>query len=227
MRKLMVLLVSVMVIAPALASAEKVQVLNWSDLVPKFKPIENPLRHLDVKLRYDIEYLASIRYWVKTGQISKVDVEYEHGVELEHKLKSQKVEFEPLIVKFDAFLDEIERRNKSIVKELDGKLVRMPGYALPLETTSDALDEFLLVPSIGACIHTPVPPSNQMVFVKLKQSYKAKKLYEPVWITGKMKIENAKQKVLYSDGEVGIEAAYTLQGISIEPYKTNAQLLDP
>jgi hypothetical protein len=221
MRKLMILLVSAVIFVPALASAERVQVLNWSDLVPKFKPIKNPLRHLDVKLRYDIEYLASIRYWVKTRQISKVDVEYEQGAELEHKLKTQKVEYEPQIAKFNAFLDEIDRRNKSIVKELDGKLVRIPGFALPLETTSDALDEFLLVPTIGACIHTPVPPSNQMVFVKLKQSYKAKKLYEPVWITGKMKIENAKQKVLYSDGEVGIEAAYTIQGTNIEPYETN------
>ncbi len=200
------------------AFADNPQILGWEDLVPKQAPLENPLSHLDTELRLDIEYLASIRYWQKTGQISEVDTEYEYGIELEHKLKKSKVDFEPLITKYDAFLDEIEHRNKLVVSSLEAKLVRIPGYALPLETSGAAITEFLLVPTIGACIHTPVPPANQMVFVHFSKARELKGLFEPVWVTGRMKIEQQKRSVVYSDGEGGVESAYTIQGANIEPY---------
>jgi uncharacterized protein len=203
--------------SPTLANSLKV--LGWRDLIPKLEPLKNPLHKIEIKLRLDIEYLASIRYWVKTGQISEVDVEYEQGVELEHEFKKNKVDFESLIAQYDAFLNEIEKRNKLVVNKLDGRLVRIPGYALPLETSATAVTEFLLVPTIGACIHTPVPPANQMIFVKLNQSYQAKRLYDPVWITGRIKIEHNKRAINYSDGENGVESAYTLQGVKVEPYK--------
>ena len=41
---------------------------------------------------------------------------------------------------------------------LDGLTVRLPGYVLPLEITGRKVTEFLLVPWVGACIHTPPPP---------------------------------------------------------------------
>jgi|TARA_B100001964_G_scaffold35100_1_gene37625 hypothetical protein len=207
--------------------ADTPQVLGWRDLVPKLEPHVNPLRKIDIKLRFDIEYLASIRYWIKTGQISEVDTEYEQGVELEHKFKSNNVDFEPLVTQYNAYLDEIDRRSKLVVEALDGQLVKIPGYALPLETSATAITEFLLVPSIGACIHTPVPPSNQMVFVKLNQSYQTKRLYDPVWITGRIKLEQNKKAVVYNDGESGVESSYTLTGVKIEPYKNEIQITNP
>ena len=42
----------------------------------------------------------------------------------------------------------------------------MPGYLLPLEFSGKLVSEFLLVPWVGACIHTPPPPPNQIVHVK-------------------------------------------------------------
>ena len=193
--------------------------LGWGDLVPKLERLKNPLGKLEIQLRFDIQYLASIRHMIKTGQISKVAVEFEQGVELQHKFKTNNVNYEPLVTQFNAYLDEIERRNKLVVQALDGQLVKLPGYALPLETSATAVTEFLLVPSIGACIHTPVPPPNQMVFVKLNQSYQAKRLYEPVWITGRIKLEQKKKAIVYSDGESGVESSYTLMGVKVVPYK--------
>ena len=201
------------------ALAEKPQVLSWQDLVPKQKIQENPLEELELQLRLDIEYIAIIRYQFRTGQISEVHPDYEYALELSHKLKLDKVDIELLISEFDEFLDEIERQNKIAVKELDGNFVRLPGYVMPLETSGTGIDEFLLVPSIGACIHTPVPPANQMVFVEVKESFYAQELYEPVWVTGLMKLEYEKSSLTYSDGVGTVESAYVIQDAVVELYE--------
>jgi uncharacterized protein len=51
--------------------------------------------------------------------------------------------------------------------ELEGRSVRLPGYVVPLQGGKAGLSEFLLVPYFGACIHTPPPPANQIVYVRL------------------------------------------------------------
>jgi hypothetical protein len=219
MRRFFIFLLLIAVLSPSITSAEVAKTLGWRDLVPKLEPLKNPLEGLEPTLRYDIEYLATIRYWTDTGQIFEVDSEFERGVELEHQFKKDRVDFEPMVASFNNFLNEIDRRNRMVVQELDGELVRIPGFALPLETSATAVSEFLLVPSIGACIHTPVPPANQLVFVKLNQSYKMSKLYEPIWITGRMKIESVQRAVSYSDGKNGVESAYAMEAVSIEPYR--------
>jgi hypothetical protein len=219
MRRFYIFFILIALLSPAVTYAEVAKTLGWRDLVPKLEPLKNPLEGLEPTLRYDIEYLATIRYWTDTGQISEVDSEFERGVELEHQFKKDRVDFEPMVASFNNFLNEIDRRNRMVVQELDGELVRIPGFALPLETSATAVSEFLLVPSIGACIHTPVPPANQLVFVKLNQSYKMSKLYEPIWITGRMKIESLQRAVSYSDGKNGVESAYAMEAVSIEPYR--------
>src|SRR6187549_1707175 len=60
------------------------------------------------------------------------------------------------------------------LKALDGKSVRIPGYMVPLEDDSEIVSEFLLVPYVGACIHTPPPPPNQIVQVKMNSKKKVK-----------------------------------------------------
>jgi hypothetical protein len=73
---------------------------------------------------------------------------------------------------------------------LDGQLVKLPGYIVPLDSDEGGLiQEFLLVPYFGACIHVPPPPPNQIVFVKLAKPYNLKSMADPVWITGTMKTQ--------------------------------------
>lgn len=73
------------------------------------------------------------------------------------------------------------------VQALDGKYVKLPGYIVPLESDEGGLlDEFLLVPYYGACIHVPPPPPNQVVYVRLKKPFFLKSMEEPFWITGTM-----------------------------------------
>jgi hypothetical protein len=73
------------------------------------------------------------------------------------------------------------------VRELDGQYVKLPGYIVPLESDAGGmLDEFLLVPYFGACIHVPPPPPNQIVYVKLAKPFNLKSMANPYWVIGRL-----------------------------------------
>lgn len=67
---------------------------------------------------------------------------------------------------------------------LDGAYIKMPGYIVPLEIAADGVRDFILVPYMGACIHTPPPPANQLVLVKSKPAWPVEQLWDAVWVTG-------------------------------------------
>jgi uncharacterized protein len=73
-----------------------------------------------------------------------------------------------------------------IVPELDGKTVRISGYIVPLDFDATKVKEFLLVPFVGACIHVPPPPANQIIFVKLSAGFEVGGTFDPVTVTGKL-----------------------------------------
>ncbi|UAA39054.1 DUF3299 domain-containing protein [Paraneptunicella aestuarii] len=98
-----------------------------------------------------------------------------------------------------------------IIPELNGQLVKIPGFVVPLEGDDVSLTEFLLVPFFGACIHVPPPPSNQIVYVKFAKPIPVDSLYDPVWVTGKLSTEAW-------TGEIA-SVGYRLTGTKVEPFE--------
>ena len=96
-------------------------------------------------------------------------------------------------------------------QDLNGSVVKLPGYSLPLEMNDVGVTEFLLVPYVGACIHVPPPPANQMVWVQMSEPIIFKSLLEAVWVTG---VFDATPVQL---GQL-LEAGYTLSANEISPY---------
>ena len=76
-------------------------------------------------------------------------------------------------------------------QSLDGKRVHIGGYVVPLDFEATRVKEFLLVPFVGACIHVPPPPANQIVYVKAEQGFEVKATFDPVWVTGTLTVTPA------------------------------------
>ncbi len=76
-----------------------------------------------------------------------------------------------------------------VVQELNGKRVRIGGYVVPLDFDATKVTEFLLVPFVGACIHVPPPPANQIIYVKSAQGITLKGEFDPVYVTGTISTE--------------------------------------
>jgi uncharacterized protein len=75
-----------------------------------------------------------------------------------------------------------------VVGTLDGKAVTIGGYIVPLDFDATTVKEFLLVPFVGACIHVPPPPANQIIFVKAEKGIEVGKVFDPIYVTGTMKV---------------------------------------
>ena len=97
-------------------------------------------------------------------------------------------------------------------KSLDGATVRLPGFIIPLDARRDGVvDEFLLVPYFGACIHVPPPPPNQLVYVRMARRTTLQSPYDAYWITGKLHLQT-------TTTHLG-SAAYALRAEKIELYQ--------
>lgn len=62
--------------------------------------------------------------------------------------------------------------------------IRLPGYVVPVLFDGDLVQDFILVPYVGACIHVPPPPANQLVYVRTDIPFDATGLFEPVTVAG-------------------------------------------
>jgi hypothetical protein len=72
------------------------------------------------------------------------------------------------------------------VVDYDGKRVAIAGFIVPLDLDATKVREFLLVPYIGACMHVPPPPPNQIVYVRSDKGVRITGLFDAVTVTGVM-----------------------------------------
>ena len=81
--------------------------------------------------------------------------------------------------------------------------------------------EFLLVPWVGACIHTPPPPPNQIVHVVLDEenAFESRSLFEPVWASGVLSTRRSTRNLFLKDGSSDIEISYRLQAGQVEVFR--------
>jgi hypothetical protein len=99
-------------------------------------------------------------------------------------------------------------RPAPVVASLDGKRVHIGGYIVPLDFDATRVKEFLLVPFVGACIHVPPPPANQIVYVKTEAGFDVQGTFDPVWVTGILKVTTAFTGLA--------EAGYSLEAEKVE-----------
>jgi uncharacterized protein len=94
--------------------------------------------------------------------------------------------------------------------EMNGVTIRIAGYAVPLEESRAGITEFLLVPYFGACIHSPPPPSNQIIDVRLQRPLAILHSMKAVWVAGTLHAHRSQTSM----GTSG----YALQAASVELY---------
>jgi hypothetical protein len=190
--------------------------VGWDDLIPSAPApaIENPFDAMQPEQIDILRKILRLELGLEPGDTDAV-VE---AAELRAKLEAEGLDVDDLFAKREEIMEQRRRVAESVNEDFVEKDVRLPGYLLPLEMRDRKAVEFLLVPTVGACIHTPPPPANQVVHVRYPEGFAVDGLYTPVWINGRLKAESSTQRVGYSDGQARVTVSYAMQPDVVEPY---------
>lgn len=196
--------------------AADVREVGWEDLTGPTTPIENPFETLTNE---QMENLARV---LRLDTIAEEDNDKDAAADakaLRGVLYDQGVKVDFLLAERLRIMAQLEAEASAPNEDVVGKTIRIPGYLLPLEMNGDKATEFLLVPTIGACIHVPPPPANQIVRVSYPEGFEAEGLYTPIWITGELRNEPTTSPLFLVDGSDDVSATYKLRATSVEIYK--------
>ena len=220
MKSLFIQLTSVLILFSGFhAHAEDSREVTWDDLVPESVHFDDPFETLFEDQLYNLALIARYREQQESKDKSPdfTKAEYDEAVA---KLEKENVDIEGLLLKRVEVTEKRRLRGLTANAELNGKNIRLPGYLLPLEFENKKVTEFLLVPWVGACIHTPPPPPNQIVHVKLEKGFElGDEIYTAVWVNGLMKTENNSPELSFVDGKQNIDVGYVLQADAVELYE--------
>ena len=94
--------------------------------------------------------------------------------------------------------------------DLAGQRIALAGYMTPISVENNKTRTFLLVPYVGACIHVPAPPPNQVILVESADPVDVREMWTPFVAVGEVSVETI---------DTGLaEVGYTMRLERIEPY---------
>lgn len=102
-----------------------------------------------------------------------------------------------------------------VTSTLVDQAVMIDGYILPLDRRGDRVVEFLLVPWVGACIHTPSPPPNQIVRVVYPEGLAHAQEFSAWRVAGTLRYRPATHDLFLVDGRRDVPAVYALSSAEI------------
>jgi hypothetical protein len=200
------------------ASTEKAQQITWKNLVPQVEIYNDPFLKLTPDQKLDLVVVSRTRQLQAEG----VNITPEQAERLTNaltRLENDQIDIDGLLALRWEIAAKRKHAMESVNETLNEQQVRLAGYVLPLEMDGLKITEFLLVPYVGACIHEPVPPANQIVLVTFAQGIEVDGRFTPVWVQGKMSTEIGTTKLYLIDGSADIPRSYTLEADAIELYK--------
>jgi hypothetical protein len=209
------LLVGLLFMPYLAGSSDEPRQIMWKDLGP---PADQSFSRLSKFQALQLADVAGIRERKARGEkLNSYDLDNERTTS--RKLEEAGFDVDAMLARRKEYMEGGRQQGRAVNAELDGQTVRMPGYILPLEFSGKDITEFLLVPYVGACIHTPPPPPNQIVHVKSDKPIANVTVFSPVWVTGRLSAVSAKKSLSLVDGASEINVGYAIRASVVELYK--------
>ena len=202
----------------AIAHAETKEI-DWSDLIdPAVVDFDDPFQDLTYDQLADLRRVAIARE--KLAAQSQTE---DAKTEAENVLGAADARLRTAGIDVDWMLEQrwivAARREAAFTSgnpAVDGKTIRLSGYAIPGTLDLDGSRVAYIVPERGMCSHTPPPNPNQLVRVRLKDDWQPRMLHEPVRLTGQLQISPSAYVVQVVDGPVNMISTFTMEVDSVE-----------
>ncbi len=189
------------------AQAVEPRAISWDTLAPPATRIENPFESLTSEQMDKLRLI--LRFEMRSDRAEDGEA-FAETRKLRETLTAEGLDVDALFAARNAIIEQRQADAARVNEDILGARVRMPGFVLPLAFEGRKATEFLLVATVGACVHTPPPPANQIVHVVYPQGIEVDGLFNPVWITGTMSARSSVQNVAFSDGQAAVSVSYTM-----------------
>jgi hypothetical protein len=213
MTRLLALFIAAML--SSLALATEVTALKWPQLQPDEPALRKTITSMNQeqksRLMRAIQQLE-LKQQLESNKVKSANLTATDLALLKEDFK----ELKPLIAEIEAFE---KKRVTEMIPSLQGQVVELSGYLLPLKLKGKLVTEFLLVPVIGACIHVPAPPPNQMVVVQYPAGFPQGELFNAITVVGKLTIKSSKANLALADGASDVEVGYQMLASEVRAYK--------
>ena len=176
------------------------------EATPPHQKIEDPLRRSLVTVLPILPFLGSSAFAEDVIDLKWTDLLPESETAVPNELRG-------LIEHDDAPLLSQQPSSSGVRTDWNGKTVRLPGFIVPIDYSGTGVVAFILGPFVGACVHVPAPPANQLVFVTTNTPYETEGLFEPVSVVGMFGVSSLSTQL----AEIG----YALTADKIEPYRAS------
>lgn len=214
----MLRLFAVFLLLTSLVFAETHDLL-WPDLQGQMEEFEDPFTALDSDQLFQLGMVARLRAMRDRGDKPLSESNTAELAENEAALTDAGIDIDGLLAKRSEITELRRQRAMAVREDLDGETIRMPGYLLPLDITDGEVTEFLLVPWVGACIHTPPPPPNQIVYVQATTPWEVRSQWEPVFVEGQLVVGDVTKGLYFVDGSADINIGYTMKETIVSPFE--------
>ena len=102
-------------------------------------------------------------------------------------------------------------QSSGVRMDWNGQVVSLPGFMVPIDYSGTGVTAFILVPYVGACVHVPPPPANQLVFVTTSEPYESSGLFEAITVVGMFGTASTSTQLA--------DISYALSADFIQPYR--------
>ena len=196
--------------------------ITWDDLQSHSTHLSNPYEQLTTDQTYRLSSLYELKEWVKEKQSGPDSFDIQEIQRLEQSFVDEGLDSAELLTQVDEARAYWQAQSQITNPDLENRSVQLTGYVLPLnenrrQQTDQRVDEFLLVPFVGACIHVPPPPPNQMIYIKPAAAIEKPGLFSSVLVTGTIRQKQGSYELFQVDGSRTVDVSYAMEMDAIAP----------
>ncbi|NJM54735.1 MAG: DUF3299 domain-containing protein [Verrucomicrobiae bacterium] len=220
MRSLAFITIWMLLLVGGAGAADGPREITWQNLIaPVAAEIDDPFAKLTGEQLMQLARVARFRQLLEEKKIPADGPSAEEEKRSVAELTGQGIDVDWLLSQRERVTRERTERAGQVDQQLAGARIRIPGYVLPLAFNDHRkITEFLLVPWVGACIHTPPAPPNQMIHVSVPGGAEPKGHFSPVWLEGALELKPASYNLFLVDGTRSVNVAFTMVAERITDY---------
>ncbi len=204
---------AVAIVLVTATQALSLPLLTWEDLIPSTEPYEDPFATMPASQLEDLRIILQSEMLAERSEPNAARNDAVAAARA--RIEAAGLDVEALFAQRELIMvRRMEEATGVAASHLDQQ-VMIDGYVLPLTTEGRNVTSFLLVPWVGACIHTPAPRANQIIYASMPEGLEDVRLFQPMRISGRLIHHQADHDLFLVDGRRDVPASYALEDVSL------------